>query len=271
MNIIIRKILNFALRIYLRKSIPRRSFWRTLFFNYYFLPYRQAKKLPIFVYGKLKLIQSGGTIEIDCPDDKITKGMIHLNEQVSSAGASGADTVIALGKGKIIFEGKANITRNSKFLFWGGGILRIGEDVYINNGADISCCNQITIGHHSRFGHNVWLTDTAYHFTYNTADNLVKRNNAPIVLGHHCWIGAKSTIMKGVHLPPFTTVASNSLVNKSIVDKEGSLLAGSPAKLIREGFKRVFNKKKEWEIAAFFDKHPEAEEYKLTEPLSQYD
>lgn len=271
MKFLIRKLRNLALKIYLRNSIPRRSLWRTLFFNYYFLPYKQARKLPIYVYGKLKLIHSGGTIEIDCPDEKITKGMIRLNEQGCDPGCSGADTIFALGQGKLVFEGKANLTRNIKLVLWGGGIIKIGENVYIRNNANISCCNRITIGHHTRCSNNVWMTDTSYHFTYLTTDKVVKQNHAQVTIGHHCWIGAYSTIMKGVHLPPFTTVAANSLVNKNIVNKESCLLAGSPAKLIREGFKRVFNKQKEFEIASFFARHPEAEEYQLKHPLSQYD
>lgn len=53
-----------------------------------------------------------------------------------------------------------------------------------------------------------------------------------VVIGDHCWIGANSVIMPGVHLGKFCVVAANSFVNTSFDDF--SVVGGNPARLIRK-------------------------------------
>ena len=54
-----------------------------------------------------------------------------------------------------------------------------------------------------------------------------------IIIGENCWITTRSTILKGVTLPPNTIVASNSLVNKKF-EKEYTLIGGIPARILKE-------------------------------------
>lgn len=76
--------------------------------------------------------------------------------------------------------------------------------------------------------------------------------------------------MKGVNLPPYTTVASNSVVNKNIISCERALIGGIPAKLLSDDFSRVFNLEEEWRIFSFFLDNPNAKCYPLTDPLDKY-
>ena len=270
-----RKIRNrlrgYAMRYMKWRSIPSLSWWRTLFINFYFLPFEQAKKLPIFVYGKLRITKLMGKIKIDCPTSEIRQGMIRLNQIFEAAGCADGDSEFIVGQGEIIFSGNTRIGRNSKILLWGGGKLKIGKNVFINHGANIACANSITICSSIRIGPQCQIFDTDFHYTYRPDKRVVRRNNAKVELGHHCWIGARSTIMKGVTLPPYTTVSSNSLVNKSVAEEERCLIGGMPAKLIREGFSRIFNFKYECEIADYFERNPDVQTYELTEPLEVYD
>jgi len=83
------------------------------------------------------------------------------------------------------------------------------------------------------------------------------------VIEDYCWIGNTSTINGNVTLPVGTIVGSNSLVNKSFKDIEPfSIIAGIPAKLIKTGFRRIFNTTTELELISFFKEHPH-ETYKL--------
>ena len=65
----------------------------------------------------------------------------------------------------------------------------------------------------------------------------------PVSIGNFSWIGNRSTIGPGAKLPDYTIVASNSFVNKDF----SSLIGGIPAKLIREGWTRVWDTKREFE------------------------
>ncbi len=261
----------YAARYMKWRSTPSLCLWRTLFVNFYFLPFRQAKKLPIYVYGGLKITKFIGCMEIVCQSAEMSRGMIRLNAPSEAPGLGNGNTEIVLGHGKIIFEGHAFIGCGSKFLLWGGGELRIGNNAFISNGVMISCSKSICLGYNLRLGHQSQIMDTNFHYTYNTNKRTVRRNNSSVVLGHHCWIGSRSSIMKGVELPAYTTVASNSLVNSNITNKERTLIGGMPAKLLKDSFSRVFNFEQECKIAEFFSKNPSAEEYILTESLEQYD
>lgn len=243
-------------------SKPALSWWRTLFVNFYFLPFKQARKFPIYVYGKLKITKLEGTIEIDCADRQINRGMIKLNYPGESPGLGFPDTEFILGKGKIIFTGNASILRNSKYLLWGDGTLRLGSNVHIGYQVNIACCNYVEIGNKVRTGPGVSIYDTDFHFSSNNK-NLIKRNFGSVIIGSYCWIGAHSSIMKNVVLPDFTTVASNSLVNKNVTKSERCLIAGTPARLIVEGFSRVFNYESECKLFSFFKNNPTETEYKF--------
>lgn len=64
----------------------------------------------------------------------------------------------------------------------------------------------------------------------------------PIEIGKCCWIGNSSTITGGARIPDNTIVGSHSLVNHSTnnVPSE-SIIGGVPAKLIRTGYRRIYN------------------------------
>jgi acetyltransferase-like isoleucine patch superfamily enzyme len=53
-----------------------------------------------------------------------------------------------------------------------------------------------------------------------------------IILNNNVWIGAKSTILKGVELGDNVVVGANSLVNKSV--NSNTIVAGVPAKSINK-------------------------------------
>ncbi len=253
-----------------RTSNPRLSLWRTLFMNFYFLPFEQARKFPIYVYGKMTVPRLNGKIIVNTPANECRKGMIKLNLTGEAPTYQGGNLEIYLANGKIIFEGETTFLSGSHILIYGNGTLTIGDKAYISNMVNIACCNRITIGNSSRVGHEVQLLDTNFHFTFG-ASRTVRRNSAPIELGHHCWIGNRATIMKGVTLHPYTTISSNSLVNKSVTEQERSLIGGSPAKLLKHPFSRIFNPKWEGKLHSAFELNPDLNEQVVEEPLSMYD
>ena len=53
-----------------------------------------------------------------------------------------------------------------------------------------------------------------------------------VIIGKHCWITSRCTILKGTELPFGTIVAANSLVNKKFVQKN-TVIGGVPAKILK--------------------------------------
>jgi acetyltransferase-like isoleucine patch superfamily enzyme len=54
-----------------------------------------------------------------------------------------------------------------------------------------------------------------------------------IEIGNHVWILQDSAVLKKSFIPNNTIVGTNSIVNKKF-DKEYTMIAGSPAQVIRE-------------------------------------
>jgi acetyltransferase-like isoleucine patch superfamily enzyme len=54
-----------------------------------------------------------------------------------------------------------------------------------------------------------------------------------INIGNHCWFGQRSMVLKDVKIEDNVVVAAGAVVAKSV--KSGSVVAGVPAKAIKEG------------------------------------
>lgn len=94
----------------------------------------------------------------------------------------------------------------------------------------------IYIGDYTQIAPNVVIV-SANHNIIDTRQHIEK----PVFIGNYSWIGAGAKILPGVVLGPHTIVGAGAVVTKNF--KEGHcLIAGNPAKLIREYDKEVFVK-----------------------------
>lgn len=110
-----------------------------------------------------------------------------------------------------------------------GGSLTIGQGA-ANVNLTIMCAKEITIGNGVRIGRNVSIRDyNGTHVIVN--DSYV--NHAPVHIEEHVWLCSGCTIMPGVTIGEGSVVAANAVVTKSVPPR--SLVAGSPAKVIRTG------------------------------------
>jgi acetyltransferase-like isoleucine patch superfamily enzyme len=104
--------------------------------------------------------------------------------------------------------GKGYITANSIFIIWHG--ISIGHDHAISWG-----CQFIDGDHH--------------HISY-----LGRQERDPrIVIGNHVWVGSNVTVLKGSRIPDGCVIAAGAVVC-SVFEKPNCLIAGNPAKVIRE-------------------------------------
>lgn len=256
MNNIFRRVL---IRLYRTNTRTRISFWRSAIMNFAYLPFRQAIKFPILIWGRMKMPLGNGAIRIDYPQDKIYKGMIKFNRRDGAPGFQGQETEILLDGGEITFRGPATIGRGVRLQLIMGGKLNLGYKSHIGHGANIVSFNKISIDDDSRLGFMVQIHDSDFHFSFDQSYK-VKRNTAEVYIGKYCWIATRAMIMKGVRLPDYTTVSSNSLVNRNLTNKPFCLLGGTPAKLLKEDFCRVWNQDIEKELKTFFTNNPSENE-----------
>jgi len=114
--------------------------------------------------------------------------------------------VLSIGANTTIVEASIAVTEP-------GSKVVIGEECMFANDIDI------------RVGDSHSIFDAATRERINFAEN--------IVIGRHVWIAAHTVILKGVTIGENSVIASGAIVTRSC--DPGSILAGNPAKIIKQG------------------------------------
>lgn len=146
------------------------------------------------------------------------------------------------------------IKRNSQFQLTDGAILKIGnnvviqdyaffqltkpnpkviigDDVVIGRHKMITEKGNITIGNYTRIGAFVQILDQGHGFE---KDKLIMNQNAIIEdtsIGEDCWIGTGAKILNGIKIGDGVVVGANAVVTKDIPDY--AIVGGIPAKIIK--------------------------------------
>jgi len=103
------------------------------------------------------------------------------------------------------------------------------------SGTSIVCVRKVSIGNHSRFGVNTNIYDTDFHVVgfegRKIQKDICEAKSEPVKIGDDVWIGASTTILKGIEIGKAAIVGAHSLVIKNIGDFE--LHGGNPATYIK--------------------------------------
>lgn len=109
------------------------------------------------------------------------------------------------------------------------------EDNVGMSGVSINCVTRCVFKEGVMLGANVNVWDTDFH-PVNPQNRLHQTSiedakSSPVILERNVWIGANTTILKGVTIGENTVVGTMSLVNKDL--SSNSLFAGIPVKKIK--------------------------------------
>lgn len=211
---------------------------KIILFNFYYLPLKQAVKLPILLYNvKLKLMR--GKVIID--NERIRTGMIKLGPEINSLYLTNKSKLIWENQGICKFKGTCVVGHNSAITIGRNGLLEFGENFFANTTLRLACFKSITFGDNARVSWDVLIADSDFHETVEVDTGKRSIPSKDIKIGKNNWIGIRTTILKGTITPDFCIVGANSLLNKYYEIPQYSLIAGIPAKLIKTGIYRDLN------------------------------
>ncbi len=140
-------------------------------------------------------------------------------------------------RGSISVEGDVQIAiapgcRLGKELkIFGSGKVSIGRNCSLN-GSWIGCDNSITIGDDCLIS-DCYLLDTDYHNLHPRLRHAPAgpKVTAPVVIERNVWIGANSTVMKGVTVGQDSVVGLGSVIRKSL--PAGVVAIGNPQQIVK--------------------------------------
>lgn len=132
----------------------------------------------------------------------------------------------------------------------------------MGGGGKILINNDLYIGNQTRFAFGSIICDTNFHYICD--QGIIHRKDGKVIIGNSVWIGNNCSIVKNAVIPDHAVVSNKSLVNKDFSTyRKAVLLAGSPAKVIKEHCSHIRSSKLEKEIDEFFKDNKEKTLYKF--------
>ena len=203
--------------------------FKTIYFNFKYLPFKQAIKLPILISKYTYLKKCSGTIEIK--NSKIYTGMIRIGKVgVGIFDEKKSRNIWQVG-GKVIFEGKCVIGQGSRLSVGHNATITFGNNFTITAESSIICHKNIKFGNDCLLSWDILIMDTDSHKIKNK-DNDVINSPKEIIVGNHVWIGCRATILKGSLIPDDSIIGANTTVNRRL-ENTNSIFAGNPIKEVK--------------------------------------
>lgn len=217
--------------LWLRRALlVLRGIPKTIYFNLRVLPFREAVKLPLLVSPKVALYDVRGSVTVHGP---LRPAMVLIGFGELGAFDYRRSRAVWEVAGHVVFEGPVRLGNGFKLSVAESGTVTFGTDFVGLNEAQAICRKGITFGRGVGIGWDSLLTDTDFHVML-PVDGEPGPTDVPIEIGDGTWVGARSTIMKGVRIPHDTIVAAGSVVARSI-EEPNTVVAGNPAKTVRTG------------------------------------
>lgn len=211
-----------------------RSIIPSIIFNFHYLPFRQAIKLPILCY-KVDFKCLKGKIVID--SDKIYTGMIRLGFPVVRAYPNNG--LSFSNEGTITFKGCVNYGGgNSGLVTLKSGHIIFGPKFNSTAGGLIISAKKIEFGTNVMLGWSVKIIDTNFHPLYDLKQNKFKKGYGAIRIGNNVWFGTESLILHSCTIPDETVFAAKSVITAGCKLETQCLHGGIPAKVIERGVMR---------------------------------
>ena len=170
------------------------------------------------VNSKVQITGDGNRIIIE-------KGALLLNSRIR---INGNNNIVLLKEGSYISGAELWVEDNACEI-------TIGRKTFIGHHSHLACTenqSKLLIGDKGMISSYVQIRTGDSHSILDAEGNRINHAQS-VIIGDHVWIGEGARVLKGVTLQSDTVIATGSIVTKSY-DKKNVLLAGIPAKIIKE-------------------------------------
>jgi len=202
---------------------------KTIFFNFRYLPFKQAVKLPIFIAKNVYLRKLSGTVIVNCP---LSTGLIHIGFGEVGIFDDKKQRAIWQVEGKVVFNGRADMGQGTRICVNKDGELIIGENFTITAESSIIVSTKVQFGKNCLLSWDVLIMDDDFHYIKDK-NGITKKPSQPINIGNNVWIGCQAMILKSSNIPNNCVIGAKSLICKTLI-KSNCLYAGNPVICVKE-------------------------------------
>ena len=201
-----------------------------IYFNFRYLPWNQATRLPIWLHVR-SLHPPKGRIVIE--SETIKPGMIILGPKQYFYHKKG---IYLMSEGTIVFRGNCWISNATRIDVEKNARLVFGRNTGIST-SKISCAKSIEFGKNVIVGMDCSIMDSDFHPIIDLIGRVYINPTIPVKIGDYNWLGAETMVMKGTKTPRFVIVGARSVLNKNYRISECSILqASNGTEFINEGY-----------------------------------
>lgn len=210
----------------------------TLYFNFHYLPFQQAIRLPVFLY-RAKLLSCKGQVIIS--NSKIKTGMIQLGTHSVSLYPNSGIVWENFG-GKVIFKGCCNIGNASAISVGKSGNIEFGNNFIATTTFKIVSYHLIKISENVLVAWDTIWMDTSFHgFKDINGDKVANAYNT-ISIGSNNWIPTKCMVLNCTKTPNYCVFGVGSILfNDYSSNSTYSFMAGHPLTVKLIGVWHDFN------------------------------
>lgn len=158
--------------------------------------------------------------------------LLHRDVQVPWSTVIGRNVVLqATDGGKLVIGSGVSIGAGSQLVAQGGA-LSIGRDSFIGIGCVLTSKVGLSIGCDALIAEYVTIRDQDHRFPIGKRIRESGFDCTPVLIGDDVWIGAKSTVLRGVKVGTGALIAARTLVRGRVA--ENTVVAGAPARFIKD-------------------------------------
>lgn len=196
-----------------------RSIIKTIWFNFHYLPFKQALKIPIVLY-KPKIISAKGTIKINGP---IHTGMIQLGKPNVFLYSNNGIMFENWG-GVLEFNGKCIIGNSSALSIGNHGNLRLGYNFRATCALKLACYYGMEINDNVLLGWDCTLTDSDFHIL-TKQDGTTTTGYGRVLIGENTWMAMKCIVLKNSVVPANSVLSACTLYSGNNCKEEKVIIS----------------------------------------------
>lgn len=206
-------------------NILRLNWHATIAINHKIGGWQTVLRMPVKVYGKMKLDISGNII---LPDNAIRNTLIIGSDHEDYTASSGRAQLRI--DGTWVIEGLVRIGHDCFIGVEKGATLTMGAGCFIGRDSQIHCSGTTVFGRDVLCG-EIYVCDSDVHTI--TENGVETQTVGAVTIGDGVYLGFRTKLLKNTIIPPRSVVASGAICTKDYGTEAEVLLAGVPAKIVK--------------------------------------